>query len=69
MIMTTLNHVSEALAPLSLAVVNMSSLVKFSDRETFNLVLQAAFCPLVQVNVPPYFLNLMQAPQLWQRPQ
>ena len=61
--MTTLDHVLEAFGHLSLAVVNMSSLAKFSDRETFNLVLQAAFHPLIQVNILPHFLNLMQAPQ------
>ena len=46
------------------AYVNSSSLGKITDRETFDTVLKVAIWPLVQVNVPAQYLNLMKDPKV-----
>ena len=49
---------------MSSYVVNMSSLAKITDPDTFQAVLKATACPLIQVNIPDRYLNLVEEPQL-----
>ena len=64
LIIATLDSISEAQAHMSMATANLSSLVKITDLETFRLVLKATVCPMVQLNIPPQFLNPVRDPEL-----
>ena len=63
LIITTLDHISEAQAHMSMATVNLSSLAKITDLETFRLVLKATVHPMVQLNIPPRFLDPVRDPK------
>ena len=52
MIIDTMDHASAAWSHSSQLVVNLSSLSKIADPETFHLVLKACTPPLIQVNIP-----------------
>ena len=51
------DHLSEATSHISAAMVNLSSLAKITDHETFKMILQASAQPLVQLNIPANMLN------------
>ena len=57
LIISTLDHTSEAFAHLSSCCTDLSSLTKITDRETLHLVMKATIHPLIQFNVPEKFLN------------
>ena len=57
LIISTLDHTSEAFTHLSSCCADLSSLAKITDRETLHLVMKATIHPLVQFNVPEKFLN------------
>ena len=57
------NHLSEAHACMSSYAANMSSLAKIADPDTFQAVLKATAHPLIQVNIPEWFLNPISEPQ------
>ena len=63
LIITTLDSISEAQAHMSMATTNLSSLVKITDLETFKLVLRAMVHSMVQLNIPPRFLDPVQDPE------
>ena len=66
LIITTLDYISEAQAHMSMATMNLSSLVKVMDWETFRLVLKATVCPMVQLNIQPQFLDPVRDPEpMW----
>ena len=50
---------SETHAHLLTVAAHFSLLVKISDRQTLHMVMNAAIHPLVQINMPEKFLNLM----------
>ena len=56
LIISTLDHISEAQVHMSMATANLSSLAKITDLETFMLVLEATVCLMVQLNIPPWYL-------------
>ena len=64
LIIATLDHISEAQAHMSMATMNLSSLAKITDSETFRLVLKATVCPMVQLNILPWYLDLVRDPEL-----
>ena len=57
LIISALDHTSEAFAHLSSCCADLSSLAKIRDRETLHLVMKATICPLVRFNVLEKFLN------------
>ena len=61
--MAVFDHLSEAHAHMSYYATNMSSLAKIADLDTFQSVLKATACPLIQVNIPEWFLNPVSEPQ------
>ena len=63
LIIATLDNISEAKAHMSMATANLSSLAKITDPETFKLVLRAMVCPMVQLNIPPQFLDPVWDPE------
>ena len=63
LIIATLDNISEAQAHMSMATVNLSSLAKSTDAETFRLVLKATVCPMVQLNNPPHYLDPVRDPK------
>ena len=66
---TLFNHLSEATGHISPAMVNLSSLAKITDHETFKMILQASAQPLVQLNIPVNMLNSIMDKKnpKWQR--
>ena len=48
---------------MSMATVNLSSLAKITDSETFRLVLKAMVCPMVQLNIPPQYMDPVRVPE------
>ena len=60
LIISTLDHTSEAFTHLSSCCADLSSLTKITDRETLHLVMKATIHPLIQFNVPEKFLNLVE---------
>ena len=62
LIVTCFNHLLEVHAHMSLFVVNMSSLAKICDPETFDIVMKAAARPMIQINVPEHYLSPVQDP-------
>ena len=63
LIISTFDHISEAMAHTSMAAANISALGKITDPQMFNLVLKAAVRPLVQINVPERYLSPVQDPK------
>ena len=63
LIISTLDHISEAQVHMSTATVNLSSLTKITDSETFRLVLKAMVCPMGQLNIPPWYLDPVRDPK------
>ena len=63
LIITTLHSISEDQAHMSMTTTNLSSLVKITDPETFKLVLRAMVHPMVQLNIPPRFLDPVWDPE------
>ena len=63
LIIATLDNISEAQAHMSMATANLSSLAKIMDPETFMLVLKVTVCPMVQLNIPPCYLDLVRDPK------
>ena len=63
LVIATLDSISEAQAHMSMATTNLSSLAKITDAETFRLVLKATVHPMVQLNIPPQFLDLVRDPE------
>ena len=57
------DHLSKAHAHMSSYAANMSSLTKIADPDTFQAVLKAIVCPLIQVNTPEWYLNPVVEPQ------
>ena len=45
---------------MSTMCVKLGSLVKVTDQEMFQTVLKAMVWPLMQINVPEHFLNLVE---------
>ena len=60
LIISALDHTSEAFTHLSSCCADLSSLAKITDRETLHLVMKATIHPLIQFNVPEKFLNLVE---------
>ena len=63
LIISTFNHISEAIAHASMAAANISALGKITDPQTFDLVLKAAVRLLVQINIPERYLSPVQDPK------
>ena len=63
LIISTFDHISEAMAHASMAAANISALGKITDPQTFDLVLKAAVRPLVQINILERYLSLVQDPK------
>ena len=63
LIISTLDHISEAQAHMSTATTNLLSLAKITDSETFRLVLKAMVHPMVQLNIPPQYLDPVRDPK------
>ena len=63
LIISTFNHLSEAMAHASTAAANISALGKIMDPQMFDLVLKAAVRLLVQINVPERYLSPVQDPE------
>ena len=63
LIISIFDHISEAMAHSSTAAANISALGKITDPQTFDLVLQAAARPLVQINIPDRYLSPVQDPK------
>ena len=53
-------HVAWAHEHLSEVCANMSALAKVTDKATLLSVINGAICPLVQLNIPEGFLNLVE---------
>ena len=62
LIVMCFNHLLEAHAHMSSFVANMSSLAKIADPETFDMVMKAAARLMIQINIPEYYLSLVQDP-------
>ena len=60
LIISALDHTSEAFTHLNSCCADLSSLTKITDRETLHLVMKATIHPLIQFNVPEKFLNLVK---------
>ena len=63
MIINTMDHASAAWSQSSQLAVNLSSLSKIANPETFRLVLKACTPPLIQVNILARYLNLVEQPK------
>ena len=63
LIISTFDHLSEAMAHASMVAANISALGKITDPQTFDLVLKAAAKPLVQINILERYLSLVQDPK------
>ena len=63
LIISTFDHISEAMAHASMAAANILALGKITDPQMFDLVLQAAARPLVQINIPDRYLSPVQDPK------
>lgn len=62
-IISLFNHIANAQSEASLAAANISSLVKITDADTFDIVLRAAIRPLVQINFLEKFLSPVTDPK------
>ena len=63
LIISTFDHISEAMAHASTAAANISALGKITDPQMFDLVLKAAVRPLVQINALERYLSPVQDPK------
>ena len=63
LIISTFDHISEAMAHASTVASNISALGKITDPQTLDLVLRAAVRPLVQINIPERYLSPVQDPK------
>ena len=63
LIISMFDHILEAMAHASVAAANISALGKITDPQTFDLVLQAAARPLVQINILERYLSPVQDPK------
>ena len=63
LIISTLDHISEAQVHMSTATAHLSSLAKITNPETFRLMLKATVCPMVQLNIPPWYLDPVRDPE------
>ena len=63
MIIDAVDHASAAWSHSSQLVVNLSSLGKIANPETFHLILKACTPPLIQVNVLAQYLNPVEQPK------
>ena len=63
MIIDAMDHASAAWSHSSQLAVNLSSLSKIANPETFHLILKACTPPLIQVNVPAQYLNPVEQPK------
>ena len=54
----------EAHAHMSSYAADMSSLAKFCDPETFDMVMKAAARLMIQINIPEHYLSPVQDPPL-----
>ena len=59
LIVLCFDHLSEVHAHMSSFMANIS-LAKFTDPETFNMVMKAVVRPMIQVNVLEHYLSLVQ---------
>ena len=64
LIMASFDNLSEAHAHMSSYAMNMSSLAKIANPETFDAVLKATARPLIQINILERFLSPMSEPKL-----
>ena len=64
LIMAAFDNLSEAHAHMSSYAMNMSSLTKIANPETFDAVLKATARPLIQINILERFLSPMSEPKL-----
>ena len=64
LIVICFNHLSEVYAHMSSFMANISSLAKITDPETFDMVMKAAAWLMIQINIPEYYLSLVQDPPL-----
>ena len=53
------DHASQAHEHLSSVCTNISALAKITDRVTLHTIINGAVRPLVQINIPKGFLNLV----------
>ena len=60
LIISTFDHISEAMAHASTVAANILALGKITDPQTFDLVLRAAARPLVQINIMERYLSPVQ---------
>ena len=74
LIISTFDHISEAMAHTSMAAANISALGKITDPQMFDLVLKAAVRLLVQINILERYLSPVQDPkpastaeEVWQK--
>ena len=51
------NHTSEAHAHFTTVAANISTLAKGMDRETLQIIMKLAVCPLVQMHILEWFVN------------
>ena len=63
-IMGVFDNLLAAHSHMSLAAGNMLLLAKIADEDTFNTILKAAICPVVQINIPEKYLKPMEDPKL-----
>ena len=63
LITTTFYHLGKAHAHMSSYAVNMSSLAKIANPDTFDAVLKATTRPMIQVNIPERFLSPFSEPK------
>ena len=63
LIISTFDHILEVMAHASMVAANISVLGKIMDPQAFDLVLQAAARPLVQINVLDRHLSPVQDPK------
>ena len=63
LIISMFDHISEAMAHASMVAANILALGKITDPQMFDLVLQAAARPLVQINIPDRYLSPVQDPK------
>ena len=64
LVIATLDNISKAQTHMSMATTNLSSLAEIMDAETFRMVLKVTVCPMVQLNIPPHYLDPVRDPKL-----
>ena len=63
-IVSCFDHLLEVHAHMLSFAANISSLAKIADPETFNMVMEAAAQPMIQINVPECYLSPVQDPPM-----